>query len=290
MFEPKISIIIPVYNGSNYLAEAIDSALAQTYKNIEILVINDGSPDNWETEKIAKSYWKKIKYFYKKNWWAGDALNFGIKKMTWDYFSWLSHDDFYFKNKVKEQVDFLKQQKEKKVIIFSNISICDGDWKIIQKKWIDLSDINSNNLLYKLFLNHPINWCSLLIPKIVFDTVWLFDIKLKAVQDYHMWFRMINKYPFIKHDKELIVSRWHAWQDSRDPTKFINMMQEEIFVFWNALSTFWFKKIYKSSSENLFHFTYHFIIKFYLRMFIIMRIFCYIWKSPLWKTLIHYLR
>ncbi len=60
-FHPLVSIVIPVYNGSNYLREAIDSALAQTYDNIEILVINDGSNDNGATEAIAKSYGDKIR-------------------------------------------------------------------------------------------------------------------------------------------------------------------------------------------------------------------------------------
>ena len=62
---PLVSIVIPVYNGSNYLKEAIESALAQTYENIEILVINDGSNDDNKTEDIAKSYGSKIKYLYK---------------------------------------------------------------------------------------------------------------------------------------------------------------------------------------------------------------------------------
>ena len=75
---PKVSVIIPVYNGSNYMREAIDSALAQTYKNIEIIVVNDGSTDN--TEEIALSYGDKIKYYSKENGGVATALNFAIEK------------------------------------------------------------------------------------------------------------------------------------------------------------------------------------------------------------------
>ena len=80
-FHPLVSIIIPVYNGANYMREAIDSALAQTYRNIEIIVVNDGSNDNGETERIALSYGDKIKYFHKENGGVSSALNLGIQNM-----------------------------------------------------------------------------------------------------------------------------------------------------------------------------------------------------------------
>ncbi|HEY5765864.1 MAG TPA: glycosyltransferase family A protein, partial [Candidatus Deferrimicrobiaceae bacterium] len=64
---PKVSIVIPVYNGSDYLREAVDSALAQTYGNVELLVIDDGSDDGGKTGEIARSYGERIRYFRKEN-------------------------------------------------------------------------------------------------------------------------------------------------------------------------------------------------------------------------------
>ena len=77
MKNPKVSIIIPVYNGENYLREAIDSALAQTYKNFEVIVVNDGSSD--KTDEICKSYGSRIRYFKKENGGVSTALNLGIE-------------------------------------------------------------------------------------------------------------------------------------------------------------------------------------------------------------------
>ena len=95
----KVTIMIPVYNGSNYLKEAIESALAQTYKNKEVVVVNDGSTDDGKTAAIAKSFGNKIKYYEKENGGVSTALNLGIKKATGDYICWLSHDDLYYQNK-----------------------------------------------------------------------------------------------------------------------------------------------------------------------------------------------
>ena len=95
MFHPKISIVILVYNGANFLSQAIDTALAQTYDNIEIIVVNDGSNDDGATGQVALSYGDKINYFSKPNGGVSSALNYAIEKMQGDYFSWLSHDDLY---------------------------------------------------------------------------------------------------------------------------------------------------------------------------------------------------
>ena len=77
---PKVSIVIPVYNGADLLSQAIDSALAQTYFPIEILVVNDGSGDGGATERIALSYGEKVRYFSKANGGVASALNFAIQE------------------------------------------------------------------------------------------------------------------------------------------------------------------------------------------------------------------
>jgi len=100
------------------LREAIDSALAQTYSNVEVLVINDGSNDNGETETIALSYGDKIRYFCKENGGVATALNLGIACMKGDYFSWLSHDDLYYPEKIMMQVGVLAKLADKRDIIF----------------------------------------------------------------------------------------------------------------------------------------------------------------------------
>lgn len=208
-FNPKVSIIIPVYNGSNYLCEAINSALAQTYKNVEIIVINDGSNDGGKTEKIAKSYGDSIRYFYQDNGGVASALNFGIRMMKGDYFSWLSHDDIYYPNKIEEQVNFLGKNIND-VILYTDFDYINSESKFIRSEIIE--NVEPRKFIYALITSYPINGCTALIPKTCFDDIGLFNENLKTAQDYELWFRMAKKYEFIHISKILLKSRIHPEQ------------------------------------------------------------------------------
>lgn len=195
--EPLVSIIIPVYNGSNYMREAIESALRQTYKNIEILVINDGSKDNGLTEKIAKSYGNKIKYFYKENGGVSTALNFGIKHMKGQFFSWLSHDDRYYPNKIQTQIDFLNENNlmDKKVITYTNYDVIDEHSDVVNFMHFDVFEPNLHSE-YSI-LHGLASGTSLLIPKSAFDEYGLFDEKYRCIQDYLLFFKFLNDYKYV---------------------------------------------------------------------------------------------
>lgn len=214
---PKVSIIIPVYNGSNYLKEAIDSALAQTYKNIEIVVVNDGSNDNGATEEIAKSYGNKIKYYKKENGGVATALNLGIKKMTGEYFSWLSHDDMYYQDKIEKQVKFLANRDNKKVLLYSNYSILrDG----LITPIVHNHEMLIRKSKYSL-LRGCLNGITVLIPKVILDEMGEFDEKLRYTQDYDYWRRIEAKYEFVHMEDVLSITRLHPQQDSVPSPKVI---------------------------------------------------------------------
>ena len=116
----KVSIVIPVFNGSNYLKNAIDSALSQTYANCEVIVINDGSTDDGKTAAIAKSYGDKIRYYEKENGGVATAVNLGIELMKGDYFAWLSHDDMFTNDKIEKQMNAIKASGIKEAICHCN--------------------------------------------------------------------------------------------------------------------------------------------------------------------------
>lgn len=219
-FEPKISIVVPVYNGSNYLAEAIDSALAQTYPNVEIVVVDDGSTDGGATQRIAESYGSKIKYIQQENQGCGGALNTGITRMSGEYFSWLSHDDVYLPDKLSRQVAVLAALDDKNTIIYGNYDLIDERSRRFHAMHIENMG-PADKLDYPLYplTRGLIHGCTLLIPRAHFDTHGLFDPALKATQDYDLWFRIFRHAP-IKFDAHcFVLSRVHAEQSTRRLTQ-----------------------------------------------------------------------
>lgn len=217
-FHPLVSMIIPVYNGSNYMREAIDSALAQTYDNIEILVINDGSKDNGETERIAKTYGDRIRYIYKENGGVSTALNTGIRNMKGEYFSWLSHDDAYLPEKIEKQVEALSQIEDKKALVSCGSVHMDKNsdliGELLQVEKNAASFLSWDTVLMNLLQKGTMNGCTLLIHRDVFADVGFFDERLRFNQDGFMWDKIFLKgysmlsLPFIGvknriHEKQL---------------------------------------------------------------------------------------
>ena len=209
-FNPLVTIIIPVFNGGNYLKEAIDSALAQTYKNLEIIVVNDGSKDDGATERVALSYGKRIQYYSKPNGGTSTALNLGISHMKGDYFSWLSHDDTYYPTKIEDEVAALRQLENKNTIIMSDLDGINEKYEKIYEtnyiRHIEAHPPREHSMLHPIIYNQT-HGCTLLIPKACFDEVGLFDEKELVAQDFEFFYRAFKKFPHKLVPKILVTAR-----------------------------------------------------------------------------------
>ena len=225
MYKPLVSIIIPVYNGSNYLNQAINSALSQTYNNIEIIVINDGSNDNGTTEEIALSYGEKIRYMCKENGGISSALNYGVHHMKGEWVSWLSHDDLYLEDKIEKQIiemnKYIKSSKNyshEKIILLSRHILIDKNGNTINRPRIlrenRIGEFDGKRMFIMTINDRmTINGCSLLLPKKCFQEIGYFDESLKYLQDYDFWYRlMLNGYSFVSMENISVMTRIHSQQ------------------------------------------------------------------------------
>ncbi|MGO4677626.1 glycosyltransferase family 2 protein [Bosea sp. 2YAB26] len=215
-FQPFVSIIMPVYNGANYLRQAIDSALAQTYANVEIVIVNDGSTDAGATERIIESYGDRVRGFSQPNGGCAAALNRAIKEARGDYVSWLSHDDLMAPTKLERQVAMLCQQADPtSSIVYGDYSVFYGDEPVFSDRpAITFPKVRPEDFRYFLTTQNILHGCTLLMPRRAIVEHGMFDESLRTVLDFDLWFRLAETNRFVFCPDVGIHSRAHPDQDS----------------------------------------------------------------------------
>jgi len=185
---PKVSIIIPVYNCEKYITRCIDSCLLQTYPNVEIIVVDDGSTD--KTLDLLQ-FTEHIKLIHKENGGTASALNAGIKEAKGEWIKWVSSDDVLTNDAVEILVENALRTPDNQNVIFytdywyiDNKGVITGEF--IERNLNHLTQQERNQLLWQYFYG---NGSSSLIHKSVFDRVGLYDDTLKASEDYEFWLR-----------------------------------------------------------------------------------------------------
>ena len=182
LFNPLISVIIPTYKGNKSLKNSIQSVSDQTYKNIEIIVVDDNDPQTEErklTEQIIKSLGKSI-YYYKhpKNLNGSAARNTGIKNANGDFICFLDDDDVYMPWRIQDAVDTLRKGFD---IVFSDVIIYKNGYFY---NTIEMS--NSKNWLYDLLMDGNLigTGSNLFLKRSIFDKVNGFNESYSRHQDY----------------------------------------------------------------------------------------------------------
>jgi len=223
---PLISVIIPVYNGSNYLQEAIESVLHQTYKNYEIIIIDDGSTDN--TWDIIGSYGDLIRGFHKENGGVASALNYGIQVMKGDWFAWLSHDDLWVPEKLEVQISY-HIKNENVMGSFTNFSVIDEKGTLLFNS--NCPYVMNSCSLRELFLTNYIAGDTVLLHKKILKDIGRFNENLRVTQDYDMWLRILQKYDLGVIQGTFTKIRYHPNQDGRKSSQYLDGELRQLLIY-----------------------------------------------------------
>lgn len=210
MTDDLVTVIIPVYNKVEYLFDSLSSVVNQTYSNIEIIVVDDGSNNYDKILRICNNFKKKIKIIkFKRNKGVSAALNAAILASNGKYINWLSHDDLFSPTKIEEQIRSLAGAEDK--ISITNFIL----WNVAKnkKRKIFLEKKDFNDFTENLLLKDIYNFCTLLVPKKLYVNNY-FNEKLRHVQDYDMFLKLSNNVKFFFLDRHLFISRVHPHQDS----------------------------------------------------------------------------
>lgn len=185
---PKVSIIIPTYNGEKYIQRAIESVLAQSFSDWELIIINDGSKDN--TAKIISDYSKneKISYIYQENEGQASARNKGISIALGFYIAFLDDDDEWIdKDKLRKQVEFLDKNPEYVLVGTGGIIRFENGDKIMDYS-IPSSD---SSIRQNILLKNPFIQSSVVARKDILNKAGLFLLKDNInAEDYNLWLRV----------------------------------------------------------------------------------------------------
>ena len=200
----KISVIIPTYNRAKYISEAIDSVLRQTFKDCEIIIVDDGSGDT--TKDILKRYNGKIRYYYQDNLGVSAARNKGIKESKGEYIAFVDSDDLWLPNKLDKYI-LQFEQDSSCALITGNMFIIDQDGNRVE----GVKPSNSPGVSFKGLIKYGSGLCStFMFKKSVFDSVGLFNESLSCLEDLEICIRVARNYK-IKHlDEPLALYRCHS--------------------------------------------------------------------------------
>ena len=207
-----VSIVIPTYNRASFFELALNSAIHQTYENVEIIVVDDST--NEVTEKFCKPFLNKIKYFHRKEKGGmGSGYNFGIDKMEGTWFKPLSDDDILLPNSIEKLIEYGRN---------TNAKILYSDYKIIDDKNNELGikyerNYEDNKEFSIALWGHQVgNFVTSLIHKSCFESVGKFDNTLGPAIDYDWWLRsfFLHDVTFFHVPEVLLKFRIHIHQSS----------------------------------------------------------------------------
>ena len=199
----KISVLMPVYNAEKYIAEAIDSILAQTFTDFEFIIINDGSTD--KTAEIIRSYKDPRIVFVdnEKNQGLITVLNQGLNMARGEYIARMDADDISFPERFAEQIEFMDAHPDVGLLGAQLQMFGDRHWKSAYPEKIGILDANN--------INHP----TVMLRKSVFDKYNLhYDHDYIAAEDYELWSRVVRYTKIVNLPDVLLKYRWHSANES----------------------------------------------------------------------------
>ncbi len=196
-----VSVIIPTYNRARFVVEAVESVLHQSFKDYEVIVVDDGSDD--ATPELLSPYINRIRYIAQPRQGPSAARNTGINESRGTYCAFLDSDDLWRPEKLERQVEFFATHPD--------FHICQT-----QELWLrndrEIKPRPKHRKEHGCFFERAVGLClispsAVMMRRTLFDAVGLFDEMLSAAEDYDLWLRVTARYPVGLIDEELVIKR-----------------------------------------------------------------------------------
>jgi glycosyltransferase involved in cell wall biosynthesis len=202
-----VSVIIPTYNRPEFTQEAIDSVLGQTFQDLELIVIDDGS----EPESRKWNVERRTRVYYRPHLGVSAARNFGVSVSQGKYIAFLDSDDLWLPRKLEKQIKFLEELRRLVAGSEERYKICYTNEKWLRKGH-HLNQMKKHQKFGGWIFEKCLPLCiisasSIIMERAVFDELGGFDEALPVCEDYDLWLRLALRYPIGYLDEKLIVKR-----------------------------------------------------------------------------------
>ncbi|HEY7546152.1 MAG TPA: glycosyltransferase [Blastocatellia bacterium] len=217
---PAVSVIIPAYRAAKFIATALESVFAQTFTDFEIIVINDGSPDTDELERVLADYSGRIIYLRQKNGGPAAARNSGILAASGRWVAFLDADDYWYPDFLSEQMAFLSRDPTLDLVYANALLV--GEAPLAGRTFMDATP-SKGEVTFESLLDER---CTVLLSGVVArrQTVidaGLFDENFHYAEDYDLWLRIAKRGARLSYQRKvLLCKRWHAESLCADDLKF----------------------------------------------------------------------
>lgn len=221
---PKVSVIIPAYNAMTYLPETLESVFQQTFTDLEILIVDDGSLDNI-VEWVSQIPDSRVKLISQKNQGVSAARNTGIRNCNGEYIAFLDADDLWEPTKLAKQVNSLDANK-RVGLVYTWTNFID---EFSQETGVSIVSHAEGNIWQEIIVRDMISTgSSTLIRAECFDKVGYFDSDLSIGEDRDMWIRIAACYPFAVIKEPLTLYRRHPQNTTKSNEKIIPQLSRVI--------------------------------------------------------------
>jgi glycosyltransferase involved in cell wall biosynthesis len=201
---PLISVVIPTYNYGRFVTFALESVLAQTYRNFEVIVVDDGSTD--DTRQRLAPYMDRCRYLYQRNQGLSAARNTGIRAAQGELIALLDSDDVWHPRKLEFQAAYMSNHPEVGLLASAGLFNSDGVWPILPETVeVPAYPVTARQLA----LHSRFGPSGVLIRATCFHAVGLFDLDLRSAEDRDMWIRIAISFPIMELQTILWWGRIH---------------------------------------------------------------------------------
>lgn len=230
---PLVSVVMPVKNGERFVAAAVESILNQTYKNYELLIVDDGSSDGTVEilNKYAKKYPGKVKVFYgKKSRGAFGAVNWILNKSRGKYLAPMDSDDVAYKDRLAKQAAFMEANKDV-VVVGSQVEIIDGEGIVVGEKNLP----TEHEQIYQDFARvHPMVHPAVMIRRSMLPTKnRLYHDRFGVNDDYFTLMTLLSSGRFANLPEVLLQYRVHGNNSSLKSLRFV--ARNTVAIRWAAI-------------------------------------------------------